>query len=49
MDRNGDGEVSRKEFLGKLSLFDRFDANKNGRIDSDEAAQAVPTGNSQKK
>lgn len=40
MDRNGDGDVSRREFLGARADFDRIDANADGLIDADEAAAA---------
>jgi Ca2+-binding EF-hand superfamily protein len=40
MDRNQDGEVARREFLGPLSSFDRLDTNRNGALDADEAAMA---------
>jgi Ca2+-binding EF-hand superfamily protein len=37
MDRNHDGDVSRREFLGPRSQFDRLDRDKDGLIGSDEA------------
>ena len=37
MDRNGDGDVSRGEFLGSKDDFDKLDANKDGLIGLDEA------------
>lgn len=40
MDRNGDGEVSRKEFTGPTDAFDKLDTNKDGFIDADEAEKA---------
>jgi Ca2+-binding EF-hand superfamily protein len=40
MDRNNDGVVSRREFLGPKSEFDRIDKNGDGLIDPDEAEQA---------
>jgi Ca2+-binding EF-hand superfamily protein len=44
MDRNHDGDVSRREFLGPREQFDRLDADKDGLIDADEAkAAAVAT------
>jgi Ca2+-binding EF-hand superfamily protein len=40
MDRNRDGDVSRREFLGPLELFDKLDLNGDGLIDASEAAAA---------
>jgi Ca2+-binding EF-hand superfamily protein len=40
MDRNRDGDVSRREFLGPRDQFDRFDRDKDGLIDADEAGAA---------
>lgn len=37
MDRNGDGDVSRGEFLGGKEEFDKLDTNKDGLIGLDEA------------
>jgi Ca2+-binding EF-hand superfamily protein len=37
-DFNGDGDISRREFLGSLEQFDRLDADQNGYIDAEEAA-----------
>jgi hypothetical protein len=37
MDRNGDGDVSRGEFLGSKDDFDRIDADHDGLISLDEA------------
>lgn len=41
-DRDNDGRVSRKEFLGPARAFDRFDRNKDGYIDADEAPNGPP-------
>ncbi len=41
MDRNRDGDVSRREFLGTREEFDRIDTNGDGLIDADEAAAAT--------
>lgn len=41
MDANGDGEVSREEFTGPQQLFERLDADKNGKISKDEASKAA--------
>jgi Ca2+-binding EF-hand superfamily protein len=37
MDRNRDGEVSRREFPGPRAAFDRLDADRDGAIDAAEA------------
>jgi Ca2+-binding EF-hand superfamily protein len=42
MDRNHDGDVSRREFLGPRDQFNRLDRDKDGLIDPDEARAAVP-------
>jgi Ca2+-binding EF-hand superfamily protein len=38
MDRNHDGDISLREFLGSLEDFQRFDVDHDGLIDSKEAA-----------
>lgn len=40
MDRNGDGDLSPKEFLGRRALFDKIDLNRDGLISADEAIAA---------
>jgi Ca2+-binding EF-hand superfamily protein len=40
MDRNGDGDVSRREFLGSDEDFRRIDTDGDGLIDAQEAARA---------
>jgi Ca2+-binding EF-hand superfamily protein len=40
-DRNGDGRVSRAEFMHLPALFDLADRNRDGRLDKDELAAAV--------
>jgi Ca2+-binding EF-hand superfamily protein len=42
MDRNKDGDVSRREFLGPRAQFDRLDRDGDGLIDAQEAAAAKP-------
>ncbi len=37
MDRNHDGDISRREFLGPREEFNRLDRDKDGLIDPDEA------------
>ncbi len=45
MDRNGDGDVSRREFLGSDADFRRLDADGDGLISADEAERsAAPRG-----
>ena len=41
MDRNGDGYVSRREFLGSKEDFDRIDTNHDGMISPEEAEAAT--------
>ena len=38
MDRNGDGDVSRREFLGGGEAFDLLDADHDGLLDANEAS-----------
>jgi hypothetical protein len=42
MDRNGDGDVSRREFAGTDADFRRLDADGDGLISPDEAERAKP-------
>jgi Ca2+-binding EF-hand superfamily protein len=42
MDRNRDGDVSRREFLGPRAAFERLDGDRDGLIDAVEAAKAKP-------
>jgi hypothetical protein len=44
MDRNQDGDVSRREFLGPREQFDRLDRDRDGLIDAREAAVKAPGG-----
>jgi len=41
MDRNGDGDVSRREFTGPADVFDKLDTKKDGLLDAEEAARAA--------
>lgn len=40
MDRNGDGDVSRKEFTGPPDAFDKLDLDKDGLLSAEEALKA---------
>lgn len=40
MDRNGDGDVSRREFTGPAEVFDKLDLDKDGLLSAEEAARA---------
>ncbi len=40
MDRNGDGDVSRREFTGPSDVFDKLDLDKDGLLSPEEAANA---------
>jgi EF hand len=42
MDRNRDGDISRREFLGPRADFDRLDRDRDGLIDAQEAENARP-------
>jgi Ca2+-binding EF-hand superfamily protein len=44
MDKNGDGKVSKDEFTGQPGVFDRLDANKDGFVTPQEAAQPARPG-----
>ncbi|WP_010585070.1 EF-hand domain-containing protein [Schlesneria paludicola] len=37
MDRNGDGDLSRREFTGPTEIFQKFDLNRDGYVDHQEA------------
>ena len=41
MDKNRDGEISRREFLGEITTFETLDTNHDGFIDLSEAVQAA--------
>ena len=41
MDRNNDGDVSRREWDGDPALFDRFDLDRDGLLSAEEAAKVV--------
>ncbi len=40
MDKNGDGDVSRKEFTGPAEVFDKLDLEKDGLLSVEEANKA---------
>ncbi len=44
MDRNGDGELSPREFLGTRAQFQRLDVNGDGLVSADEARAAASAG-----
>jgi hypothetical protein len=37
MDRNGDGDLSRAEFLGPADVFAKLDADADGLVSAEEA------------
>jgi len=43
MDRNRDGDISRREFLGSRAQFSRLDRDKDDLIDPSEAAAVTTT------
>jgi hypothetical protein len=43
MDRNGDGDISQREFLGSRADFLRLDTDGDGLISVDEAMRADAT------
>ncbi|MBM4074665.1 MAG: hypothetical protein FJ267_03380 [Planctomycetes bacterium] len=44
MDKNRDGEVSRREFLGEPESFESIDRNHDGAIEFSEALQISAKG-----
>ncbi|MBP3953743.1 EF-hand domain-containing protein [Gemmata sp. G18] len=42
MDRNGDGDVSRREFTGPADVFDKLDLDKDGLLSAEEASKTDP-------
>jgi hypothetical protein len=43
MDRNGDGDISQREFLGRAEQFEQLDTDHDGLIDPREAQAAKPS------
>jgi Ca2+-binding EF-hand superfamily protein len=41
MDRNGDGDVSRREWVGDPALFDKYDLDRDGLLSAEEAEKVV--------
>jgi Ca2+-binding EF-hand superfamily protein len=41
MDRNGDGDVSRKEWAGNPALFDQYDLDRDGLLSASEAEKVA--------
>jgi len=41
MDRNRDGDLSPREFLGPRTAFDRLDTDGDGLVDAREAERAI--------
>lgn len=42
LDRNNDGDVSRREFVGTAEAFDKIDTDRDGLLGPEEAARAKP-------
>jgi Ca2+-binding EF-hand superfamily protein len=42
MDRNGDGDVSRREFTGPAQVFAKLDTDADGLLSAEEAEKAAP-------
>jgi Ca2+-binding EF-hand superfamily protein len=47
MDADGDGRVSRAEWKGEAEAFDRFDKNKDGFLDKEDAPRGMGMGGGQ--
>ena len=40
MDRNGDGDTSRREFTGPADVFDKWDTDKDGLLSAEKAPES---------
>jgi hypothetical protein len=41
MDKDGDGVISREEWVGQLQGFNRADTNSDGKLDAEEQSRAA--------
>ena len=48
MDKNRDGEVSQREFLGDIATFESLDRNHDGFLDLTEAVTTAGLGDEEK-